>query len=94
MLAANSYRNPVVKVCLLVAMVERVMVLLEPVVIDVHLVGVEVSSHLGISIHILQFWVVMEWNGGEWVEAIWVNCLVIVLHFKIILKLVKLSLLA
>ena len=81
---ANTDRHPVVKMLLLVSVVIGVMIALIPVVFDIHLVFVEVSSHSDSSIHVLQLWVVVEWNGGEWVEAVWVNFNICYLSIQVI----------
>ena len=86
---ADTDRHPVVKMLLLVSVVIGVMIALIPVVFDIHLVFVEVSSHSDTSIHVLQLWVVVERNGGEWVEAVWINfniCYLSIYFISLVLK--------
>ena len=69
-----SHAGPVVEVGLLVSMVVHVEVVLPEVVLRVDLVLVDILAHVDLSEDVSHFSVVVEGDGGEWLEVIWVHC--------------------
>lgn len=60
---------------LLVAVVETVVVVLPLVVLQVHVVVIDVVAHVAIGEDVLELRVVAEGNGREWVEVVGVHLL-------------------
>ena len=48
-------------------------------------VPVEVSKHSGVCISVSLLNVVVEWNGREWLEIVWVHCFVSWHTFELLL---------
>ena len=71
-----NHRDPVEGVCLLIVVIIRVVEQLVCVVLGIDLgLWIKVLEHGSFSISVFQLWIVVERNGGEWVEVVWINSL-------------------